>query len=475
MKDVEIYPSSWYYNACVHGFLEVLAWGLGDRGIDIVEEQFLQNDGSVRIPGELMEAIFSTQDVPAPNGYELREVPDDVRDLKRIAWWWVELSSKVKDDEPKVVVELTRRSMFGSNKTFYPNLLPHNQNTATIDFLNNWFTFGNGNDLYCSFCNMTCNFDENQASKMFFFSSSVSKYLGSSLEQVPNLYWDTQPSIIMCSLCRSYMLFFHLIHSRRVYVNSDLIIINWHLNHLLNQRNKMGTKIQSTFFNALHYDHQMRNILGSWGLQKLELVRMEWNNITVQPITEKLSTLLLIPEIGNSLNRFNGTQVWDLFIEERFDHFLILAYKNLRFFITGENKNNDPEILSNNNNRTATLANNLVKLFYLIKKVEIKGGKGMESVNFKEIEIAAKNSPLKITDNADKGVIFRLLELTRLNKKNEVYHLLLRTYIARGEQFPDSLAKIFSLYNEQLLQTGIYSYIAGLEEKNKNYANGEES
>lgn len=90
MKDVEIYPSSWYYNACVHGFLEVLAWGLGDKGRDIVEEQFLQDDGSVRIPGELMEAVFSTIDVPAPAGYTFREVPDDVKDLKRIAWWWVE-------------------------------------------------------------------------------------------------------------------------------------------------------------------------------------------------------------------------------------------------------------------------------------------------------------------------------------------------------------------------------------------------
>lgn len=53
IRDIKIYPSSWYYNACVHGFLEILAWGLGEEGDRIIEEQILQHDGTALIPSEI--------------------------------------------------------------------------------------------------------------------------------------------------------------------------------------------------------------------------------------------------------------------------------------------------------------------------------------------------------------------------------------------------------------------------------------
>ena len=89
IKNIKLYPSSWYYNACVHGFLEVLAWGLGKEGERIVEEQILRNDGTAVIPGDLAKAIFSTDSVPLPDGYDERPIPDELKTMKRIAWWWI--------------------------------------------------------------------------------------------------------------------------------------------------------------------------------------------------------------------------------------------------------------------------------------------------------------------------------------------------------------------------------------------------
>jgi CRISPR-associated protein Cst1 len=89
-------------------------------------------------------------------------------------------------------------------------------------------------------------------------------------------------------------------------------------------------------------------------------------------------------------------------------------------------------------------------------------------IDFGQIRAAAGNAPLSVTDNAGKGVVFRLLELIRLNKRAEVYHLLLRTYVAKGQQFPNCLAELFTINNQQLFQTGIYAYIAGLGEKKPN-------
>ena len=105
MKDIEIYPSSWYYNACVQGFLEVLAWGLGENGPQIVEEQLLQDDGRVIIPGALAEVIFGDSSLPEPAGYDCVPVPEELGGMKRIAWWWVEYGYNLgymrKDDREK--------------------------------------------------------------------------------------------------------------------------------------------------------------------------------------------------------------------------------------------------------------------------------------------------------------------------------------------------------------------------------------
>lgn len=470
MKDVEIYPSSWYYNACVHGFLEVLAWGLGEAGKDIVEGQFLQDDGSVRVPGELMEAVFSTKDLPAPAGYTFREVPDDVKDLKRIAWWWVEISNKTEDKNPSNMIQSTRRSMFGSNKTFYPNLLPHNERTPTNKFLNDWFSFNTEGSLKCSFCDGPCEPVPGQKEKVVFFSNAISKHLGSSVDSFPNIYWDSQSNLIMCSLCRSYLLFFHIIHSRRHYVNSDSISLNWHLNNLLQEKSKITRSSQKSFLEAIRYDTQMRSTIGSWGLQNLELVSLEWDDTKVQPISERIANLLLLPRIANLLGLISDSLVWDIVIQERFSYLLNLAYKQLRFFLSGgENRSEDPEIIAGSWNSMAQVTT-LLELFYAIRQAEQKekGGKGLASIDFRQIRKDAEASPISIADNAGKGLVFRLLELTRLNKKAEVYHLLLRTYIAKGLVFPASLANLFTVNDPEVFQTGIYDYIAGLREKDEN-------
>jgi CRISPR-associated protein Cst1 len=530
MKDVEIYPSSWYYNACVHGFLEVLAWGLGEEGKDIVEEQFLQDDGSVRIPGELMEAVFSTKNVPAPAGYIFREVPDDVKDLKRIAWWWIACTSKLylNDHEQPVEPEITEivfdKYLAGEgtekisnhlNKlgyktledkkwgagdiaqivasSYFHQLLSENQRNSVLmefvfrqafskgkmyqnltqltrnktEFLNDWFTRNvDEGQFHCSFCNYPCTIEEQ--SRNSFFSLELSKILGDSISEFPNLFWNNNQTLLMCKQCRSHFIFFHFVNEKKYFVNSDSLKINWNLNRLLHQ--KTGGSYQKGLLKAISYDSQLRSAVGSWGLQNMEVVSFQKGIANIQPISEHLAKLLLIPRIASLLNMISNSLVWDIFIQERFNYLLNLAYKQLRFFLSGkENRNNDPEIIAGAWNSMAQVAT-ILELFYAIHQAEQKekGGKVLVSIDFRQIRKEATDSPISITDNAGKGLVFRLLELTRLNKKTEVYHLLLRTYIAKGLVFPASLANLFTVNDPEIFQTGIYAYIAGLREKVEN-------
>jgi CRISPR-associated protein Cst1 len=529
MKDVEIYPSSWYYNACVHGFLEVLAWGLGDKGRDIVEEQFLQDDGSVRIPGELMEAVFSTIDVPAPAGYTFREVPNDVKELKRIAWWWVvctgelylntheqpvtqeiidivfdkylagegtkpiskylnELGYKTADNKkwgakdisqivanrnshkilPEnqkniALMEFVFRQAFSKDK-MYQNLTQLTSNKT--DFFNDWFTCNvDEGQFHCSFCNSLCTVEEQ--SKNTFFSLELSKTLGDSVSEFPNLFWNNNPTLPMCKQCRSYFIFFHFINETKYFVNSDSLKINWYLNRLLHQ--KMSGSYQKGLFKAISYDNQLRSAVGSWGLQNMEVVLFQKGIANIQPISEHLAKLLLIPRISSLLDVISNSLVWDIVFQERFSYLLNLTYKQLRFFLSGkDNKSEDPEIIAESW-KSMSRVTTLLELFYAIRQVEQKekGGKGLASIDFRQIREEAKKSPISVTDNAGKGLVFRLLELTRLNKKTEVYHLLLRTYAAKGSAFPASLANLFTINDPEIFQTGIYAYIAGLSKEHE--------
>jgi CRISPR-associated protein Cst1 len=158
MSDVVIYPSTWYYNACVQGFLEILAWGLGKDGQRQVEEM-LQDDGRVVIQHELMEAVFSTNDRPSPIGYTLKD--SKIPDLKRIGWWWVEKSKKSSGNNPEDDMNSTCLSLFGTNKTFYPCLLTHNDKMNRADFLNSWFVCESSGKFHCSFCNSLCQCSDN--------------------------------------------------------------------------------------------------------------------------------------------------------------------------------------------------------------------------------------------------------------------------------------------------------------------------
>ena len=97
MRDIVFYPGSWYYNASIHGLLHVLAQGLGEK---CVEEKLLQTDGSLLLGPEVLHTILGTNaSEPILPLVPSTEVPEDMKGLKRIAWWWVLQGTKVRNTQ----------------------------------------------------------------------------------------------------------------------------------------------------------------------------------------------------------------------------------------------------------------------------------------------------------------------------------------------------------------------------------------
>lgn len=470
MNDVEIYPSSWYYNACVQGFLEILAWGLGKDGQQQVEEM-LQDDGRAVIPHELMEAVFSTNDTPAPSGYSL--IDSQIPELKRIGWWWVEKSKKNSSDSPEDDMNSACLSMFGTNQTFYPNLLPHNDKMPRDEFLNSWFAFETGGKLHCSFCNSLCQPDETMKDKYNYFSLELSKLLGSAKDRFPNYFWNNSPSLLICKNCRSYFLFFHIVHQNRFFVNSDSLKVNWHINHLLSGQINKGDWQQQTLMNALHYDTQFRKAVGSWGLQRLEVVIFEREKkkekLNCYPISANLAKLFLIPSISSLTGRISNRTVWDTLLKERFDYLLTIIYKSLRVFLADKTNVKDPEIIEgwSSKGRDITPITQTIELYHEIRKYQ-RGGKSVSYIKYSDLRNEAVQAPINLANNKGKNLVFRLLELTRMNKRSNVYHLLLRVYITNGKPFPKNLSRLFEIEDSELFKNGIYAFVSGLKNSEQN-------
>ncbi|HHU86361.1 MAG TPA: type I-B CRISPR-associated protein Cas8b1/Cst1 [Peptococcaceae bacterium] len=478
MSNIEIYPSSWYYNACVQGFLEILARGLGKNGRDYVESKILQKDGRAVIPDTLMSAAFGTSDIPMPPGSSgWEEVPEEVSSLKRIAWWWViksyELGFIRKDDREKILnpgekVETVIRFLCHKNG-IYPNLIQIPWDTAKkIEFLNTWFSpVQDDGDIRCSFCGHNCTVVEGERIYDAYFTRTLSPHLGNAPGMFPNLFWDGNPNMIMCRYCRSYFMCFHITQRDRFFVNSNSFFMNWHLNQLISGQTSNNDRTPA-LTSIMQYDLQLRRAISGWALQSMELITFNQKEIGCHTISATLASLLVIPRISSLIRSIASPAVWENIVAERFDYLIIMAYKSLRFHLKGHgNQPQDNDIVGVGTGGLHRVID-LLELYCAIKANTVSGGLFMCYINMKDIGQAAKDAPLSTSDNAGKGIVFRLIELARLNKKTDVYHLLLRIYLANNKPFPEALTRLFQTNDKELFKSGIYAFVAGLPQQDAN-------
>lgn len=209
---------------------------------------------------------------------------------------------------------------------------------------------------------------------------------------------------------------------------------------------------------ALQYDPQLRRGVSSWGLQNLEVLVLEWNKVSYYPLPPRLAKMFLVPQISSNISKLSNPRVWEIILKEQFEYLPTMIYKSLRMYLTKDNSAKDPEVVNDFSSirpivDLITLCSEIIR--FLSKE---EGNKGMSFINIGQLRKLGATAPLTQDDN----LVFRLLELTRLNRKADVYHLLLRVYVARNIEFPSSLAQVFTMTNPELFKTGIYAYISGL-------------
>ncbi|AEG14214.1 hypothetical protein Desku_0602 [Desulfofundulus kuznetsovii DSM 6115] len=480
VEAVTLYPASWYYNACVYGFLKVLAYGLEE---EYVENNVLQKDGTVLLAPELMTALFTTPEEETSPKVPIKENRHPpLGDIKRLAWWWVEMNREIitweKDELPsdlppdEVIEKVCSRIIVGKStiKTRhralknYTNLCDRNWNKKS--FLNMWFSPNKGKGPEkCSFCGQLISQSEDafeQRPYNRFFLSVLSDDLASSTGKFPNSFWDLKPNLLLCPLCRSIFLCAHFTIVQVLFANTSNFQLTWHFNKFLakSQRNFFHATRnyqEELFYHFLHFNNQMSRSMGAWELQGLEFLNFTGEGIEHYVLPPIVCNLLLSPIASSLLARIKNRTVLKYVLEERFELLPNISYKSLRVALGAAPENSKdpeaglllPEII------------NLCRLYPEVKKM-LERRREFIVVKTEEVLRCGQEAPAALAKEGS-SLIYRLLELVRLGKKDEAYYLLLRSYIAENRPFPPVLTKVFRLQNVNLFKNFMFSYIAGVQ------------
>lgn len=98
------------------------------------------------------------------------------------------------------------------------------------------------------------------------------------------------------------------------------------------------------------------------------------------------------------------------------------------------------------------------------KKLLLKiKGKNMSDLieSFEGLGYAIKKD--KNLKDAFEHMGYRLLEQTRVGKRDEVFHNILRIFVANKQKFPNILVEAFKpIYTDQMFKVFIFSFLSGL-------------
>lgn len=382
------------------------------------------------------------------------------------------LASAARGELPGVSPDLAAkvRLTVAARKTLrkggdYENLATSDSYENLKGVLEKWFALEEeGGDLTCAFCGKKFSLDrrdQNPRVYEFYFLRTVSIDLGSSPNKLPNFFWNGEPSLPMCRLCRSYLLCYHIVRGRGFFLNTGSLKANWYLNRLLRAEPSSGGAGGPSFYSlldAVAASSRLRRLLSGWTLAGLEVMSLRKGKVEYHFISAIVARWLLNTRISALLRSFSSREeveerIWGLLLAERIEDFLDIAYNSL-YSLLGGKRGVEVGVLAD--------SGKVVDLLKLYAEIKRQGGESVRYLNMDRLRDEGRRGPLNTDENSKKNLVFRILELARLGRRDDVYHILLRTYVANGQIFPEDLSRVFEVKDDSLFRTGVFAYIAGV-------------
>lgn len=297
---ITLFPSSWFYNASVIGFLSVL--GNSDENIlKEIEKDWLKDDGTVRIPKSF---LIKTEFIDKEEKQELLKilkiyVEYEINDKKSLEWKKEKKDKITNELKYEITSNRFKNIDFGykfiqfGNQFFggkYKNLIQISK-WEDISFSNylkiviKEYGYVNKNKKNCLLCSSNEAIDIksfNENSKMEIglnhFKDGHSKILAPSLKEFPNSHWNNEESTSVCVICSFFSIYSHIVFNRNeTFINSNSFKISWLLNKTINF---ISTNIKNILaLNIIDLSIKIQNSLGFFNLLGIEIISRRYKLI----------------------------------------------------------------------------------------------------------------------------------------------------------------------------------------------------
>lgn len=288
--ELRLYPASWFYNAGVLGFLQLLqALGQDPR-------QYFQSDGTILLPidpqrrwiagmhySRLRRAWFIML-LQLQRGYteELAK--------RNYANWIRNKKLFYKKDGS------TSGKLF-TNQDYYPNL----SIKALDGRIEAFFTETHGG-VHCTFCHRSADKGEE-------YYQNFGKLLAASGSTFPNAYWDNEPKDFVCPACVFLLMCHHLAliklpNRTHLFINAPSFALMYQLNlyaHQVYQSRPDARELLAT--SLLRYSMGLTRQLASWHLMNIEIVLASSSGVDYFVLPYETALLLSEPKIASLLDQ----------------------------------------------------------------------------------------------------------------------------------------------------------------------------
>jgi len=240
---------------------------------------------------------------------------------------------------------------------------------------------------------------------------------------------------------------------KEIFVNVPSFKAIWYLNEAIKAYKDLN--IELSVSRAVAEVHmKLQRLLGVWERQNIEIVNYDGKSYSVYYVPQRTVDLLLNTRISSILNSINSIKIFETVIyPERLNKLIEVEYFLLKYFLNpGDDSKIKEYIEVFDPKKKRYYAWMIPELFQ-----EVRNTLGVETVVpvWKMRELGREVSQLF------ERTRYRLLELIRLAKKDEVYHLLLKTYMANKKPFPEELNRVFS-ENDENFKNLMFAYVSGI-------------
>lgn len=344
MSKITLYPSNWLYNASVVGLLAVQE-GAGEH-----LDQYLQEDGSYRLPGKYFE---STQ-------IKAREIPKAIVNLvnalvsdKELEEWLTEANRGKYTCFEEELGEFAFRFIRAGNKLFasktpYQNLvqLSEWQSYEFSELVGQIPKFiKQPKCQICDLCRENPIYIQNQKSKLqqrlAKLQSAHLKGLGPSFGEFPNGFWNMNQSMKICFLCAFLIIHHHLAFTRlsdgsEIFINAPSFKVMYYLNKFAREAfgatslAEARAKREILAMSVIEYATKIQTTLGVWTGMNIEVVSRRGDKIEFFSLPYEVIQLLADRRIASLLSHIGEFSILNLVLDQNFSRLMELGYRLLR-------------------------------------------------------------------------------------------------------------------------------------------------